>query len=186
MVPCCSCSVHVVTLLAQPIRQHEAVSTIFISVLIGFRHIRESGSRIHRITCCTYDVLYGGNTILVCMNQMHISGMHLTYWNCKYKITKLPLSLSHNGFWNVFLFTTWHDHFSVWKIVISFINPKCLVMYIYVLVHSAPIRLWFRSTAIWVKCTGKYRRKMRPRIDDIVGKIKKKYISFLPSHDICI
>ena len=50
----------------------------------GFRYIRASESPIHRITCCTYGVFYGGNTILVCnvrlVNQMHISGMHLTYY----------------------------------------------------------------------------------------------------------
>ena len=82
MLPCCGCSVHVVMILAQPISQHEAVSTIFISVLIGFYYIRASESLIHRITCCTYGVLYCGNTILVCrfVNQMHISGMHLTYY----------------------------------------------------------------------------------------------------------
>ena len=56
--------------------------TIFISVLIGFRYIRASESLIHRITCCTYGVLYGGDTILVCrlVTQMHISGMHLTMY----------------------------------------------------------------------------------------------------------
>ena len=82
MLPCCGCSVHVAMILAQPINQHEAVSTIFISVLIGFRYIRASESLIHRITCCTCCVLHGGNTILVCrlVNQMHISGMHLIYY----------------------------------------------------------------------------------------------------------
>ena len=66
MLPCCGCSFHVAMILAQPMSQHEAVSTICISVLIGFRYIRASESLIHRITCCTYGVLYGGNTILVC------------------------------------------------------------------------------------------------------------------------
>ena len=61
MLPCCGCSVLVAMILAQPISQHEAVSTIFISVLIGFRYIRASESPIHRITY----VLYDGNTILV-------------------------------------------------------------------------------------------------------------------------
>ena len=82
MLPCCGCSVHVAMILAQPTSQREAVSTIFISVLIGFRYVRASESLIHRITCCTYGVLYGGTTILVCslVNQMHISGMHLNYY----------------------------------------------------------------------------------------------------------
>ena len=92
--PCCGCSVHVAMILAHLRSQHEAVSTIFISVLIGFCYIRASESPIHRITCCTYGVLYGGNTILVCrfvnqmhtilvcrfVNQMHISGLYLTYY----------------------------------------------------------------------------------------------------------
>ena len=152
MLACCGFSVHVAMILAQPISQHEAVSTIFISVLIGFRYIRAPESLIHRITCCTYGVLYDDNTILVCrlVNQMHISGMHLTLvqdcsnssvlalelvqsctlLHCRYNLTKLPLSPSHNWFWNVFLFTKWDDHWSLWKIVISFINHKCLVMYL--------------------------------------------------------
>ena len=82
MLACCGFSVQVAMILEQPISQHEAVSTIFISVLIGFHYIRASESLILRITCCTYGVSYGGNTILVCrlMNQMHISGMHFTYY----------------------------------------------------------------------------------------------------------
>ena len=82
MLACCGFSVHVAMILVQPISQHEAVSTICISVLIGFRYIRAPESLIHRLTCCTYGVLYGGNTILVCrlVNQMHFSGMHLTYY----------------------------------------------------------------------------------------------------------
>ena len=82
MLPHCGCSVHVAMILVQPISQHEAVSTIFISVLIGFRHVRACESLIHRITCCANGVLYGGNTILVCrlVNEMHIIGMHLTYY----------------------------------------------------------------------------------------------------------
>ena len=82
MLACSGFSVQVTMILAQPISQHEAVSTIFISILIGFRYIRASESLIHRITCCTDGVLYCGNPILVCwsVNQMHISGMHLTYY----------------------------------------------------------------------------------------------------------
>ena len=82
MLACCGFLVHVAMILAQPISQHDAVSTICISVLIGFRYIRASESLIHELTCCTYGVLYGGNTILVCrlVNQMHISGMYLTYY----------------------------------------------------------------------------------------------------------
>ena len=53
-----------------------------------------------------------------------------TLLHCRYNLTKLPLSPSHNWFWNVFLFTKWDDHWSFWKIVISFINPKCLLMYL--------------------------------------------------------
>ena len=49
--PCCELAM----ILAQPIIQHEAVFTIFISVLIGFRYIRASESLIHRITWCTHD-----------------------------------------------------------------------------------------------------------------------------------
>ena len=150
MLACCGFSVHVAMILSQPISQYEAVSTIFISVLIGFRYIRTPESLIHRITCCTYGVLYDDNTILFCrlVNQMHISGMHLTLvqdccnfsalalelvqsctlLHCIYNLTKLPLSPSHNWFWNVFLLTKWDDHWSLWKI--SFINPKCLVMYL--------------------------------------------------------
>ena len=82
MLVCCGCSVHVVMILAQPISQHEAVSTIFISVLIGFSYIRASESLIHRITYIpgTYGVLYGGDTILVCrlVNQMHNTDIYLT------------------------------------------------------------------------------------------------------------
>ena len=78
--PCCGCSVHVAIILAHPISQHEAVSTIFISVLIGFRYIRAAESPIHRITCCTYGVLYGGNTILFVHKPQALSDAH-TAWS---------------------------------------------------------------------------------------------------------
>ena len=58
MLARCGFSVHITMILAQPISQHEAVSTIFISVLIGFRYIRASESLIHRITSSTYGVVW--------------------------------------------------------------------------------------------------------------------------------
>ena len=130
--PCCGCSVHVAMILAHPISQHEAVSTIFISVLIGFRVIRASESRIHIITCCTHDVLYGGNTILVCrlVNQMHIRGLYLTYYIVNITSLSFHFHCHITGFEMCFFFTKWDDYLSVWKIVISFINPKRLVMHI--------------------------------------------------------
>ena len=78
--PCCGCSVHVAMILAHPISQHEAVSTIFISVLIAFRYIRASESPIHRVTCCTYGVLYGGDTILFVHKSQALSDAH-TAWS---------------------------------------------------------------------------------------------------------